>query len=489
MPIRNQVQLITYPDSLGGDLPALNGLLEGHFSGVFGGVHILPPFPSSGDRGFAPRTYFEIEPQFGGWEDVRRLGERVDVLLDLMVNHISRQSVYFQDFAEKGRKSVYADLFLTLDKVWLGGNPDPGDVKRIFLRRPEHPFAELSIQETGETEQVWATFGTRDWSEQIDIDVRAPAARKLFTEILAHMSRQGVRILRLDAIAFVIKKPGTSCFFVEPEIYDFLSWIQGEAHRVGIELLPEVHAHYAIQRKLSDHGSWVYNFVLPLLILHTLMNRTGRVLQEHLRNCPRKQFTMLDCHDGIPVQPDIDGIVQIDDAQAVVQACLRRGANLSRIFSIQHRSRPDFDAHQINCTYFSALGQDEQAYLAARAIQLFAPGIPQVYYVGLLAGENDQAGVERTGERRAINRHNYTVEEVEAALRKPVVQRLLKLIRFRNAHAAFGGDFQVLETGNREVGMAWEKGAQKCALRVDLESFQITIEYTDEAGEARQFGP
>ena len=124
MAVKNQVQLITYPDSLGGDLKTLNNVLLKHFSDIFkGGVHILPPFPSSGDRGFAPLTYLEIEPSFGTWDDIKAIGENFDVLVDLMVNHISRQSKYFQDFLKKGRKSEYADLFITLDKIWEDGKP------------------------------------------------------------------------------------------------------------------------------------------------------------------------------------------------------------------------------------------------------------------------------------------------------------------------------------------------------------------------------
>ena len=146
MTIPNQVQLITYPDSLGGDLKALNQMLRTHFAGLFAGVHILPPFPSSADRGFAPQTYFEIEPRFGGWEDIRRISEHSDIVLDLMVNHISRKSPYFQDFQQKGRASQYADLFITLDKVWPDGAANPADVGKIFLRRPEHPFADIPIE-------------------------------------------------------------------------------------------------------------------------------------------------------------------------------------------------------------------------------------------------------------------------------------------------------------------------------------------------------
>jgi sucrose phosphorylase len=294
-----------------------------------------------------------------------------------------------------------------------------------------------------------------------------------------------VKIVRLDAVAFVVKKPGTSCFFVEPEIYEFLDWIEGEAGLAGIELLSEVHAHYSIQDKLVEHGHRVYNFVLPLLILHAVQEGTSLKLQEYLKTCPRRQFTMLDCHDGIPVQPDLDDVLTIDEAQKVVRTCLERGANLSRILSASHKRREDFDAHQINITYYSALAAQDDPYFAARAIQLFSPGVPQVYYVGLLAGENDQGEVERTGERRAINRRNYTVEEVEAALQKPVVKRLLELIRFRNTYGAFDGDFEVLNTPADRLNLAWQKGEKRCVLDVDLATCRAQITYRDASGQER----
>jgi sucrose phosphorylase len=244
-----------------------------------------------------------------------------------------------------------------------------------------------------------------------------------------------------------------------------------------------------MQSKLAAHGYWVYDFVLPLLMLHTLQTGSSERLRNYLRTCPRRQFTMLDCHDGIPVQPDLDGILTVEESQAVVAASLQRGANLSRIHSDQHQSRPGFDAHQINCTYFSALDCDPQAYLTARAIQFFAPGVPQVYYVGLLAGENDVAAVQRTGEGRAINRRNYSVEEVEQALQEPVVQRLIRLIEFRNEYSAFDGDFAILESDDHTLRLSWKKHQQQCTLTVDLNSRFSVIEYRDTAGAVRTYTP
>ncbi|MDH4285992.1 MAG: sucrose phosphorylase, partial [Gallionella sp.] len=421
MSIKNQVQLITYPDSLGGNLETLDEILHSHFSDIsMGGVHILPPFPSSADRGFAPTTYFEIEPRFGTWDDIRRIGAGFDVLLDLMVNHISRQSPYFEDFLKRGRESEYADMFITLDKVWPGGDPPQEDVAKIFLRRPEHPFSDITVEETGQVERIWTTFGKETPSEQIDIDVRSEQARELLAGFLAHFAQQGVKIVRLDAVAYVTKRAGTNCFFVEPEIFQFMGWITEVATSLGIELLPEVHAHYSIQRKLAERGYWVYDFVLPALILHTLLSRSSRKLRDYLETCPRKQFTMLDCHDGIPILPDIESILEVEESRKIVDTCVQRGANLNRVLSPRYEAEDGFDVHQIGCTYYSALDCDDDAYMAARAMQFFAPGVPQVYYVGLLAGENDQESVRLTGEGRAINRHNYDIVEIDRALQKDV---------------------------------------------------------------------
>src|SRR5512146_1087865 len=197
--IRPRPQLLTYPDSLGGGLRPLATLLEGPLAGLFQGVHVLPPFPSSADRGFAPLTYYNIDPRFGAWEDVRRIAEHHDVMLDLMINHISRQSPEFQDFERQGRRSPYADLFITLDKIWPGGDPPRGDVERIFLRKPDSPFSTITIRETDERERVWTWFGTADWSVQVDLVVTSRALRRLMTGLLRFFAAQEVRIGRLDA--------------------------------------------------------------------------------------------------------------------------------------------------------------------------------------------------------------------------------------------------------------------------------------------------
>lgn len=483
MPIQNKVQFITYPDSMGGNLRTLNELLRKHFADIFaGGVHILPPFPSSGDRGFAPLTYLEIDPSFGTWDDIREIGEKFDVLVDLMVNHISKQSPYFQDFLAKGRDSEYADLFLPLDKIWEDGVPVQEDIDKMFLRR-QQPYSTYRIGESGEETKVWTTFGKTDPSEQIDLDIRSPLTKQLLRSFFENFKSMNVKIVRLDAVGYVIKKLGTSCFFVEPDIYKFLDEIKELADSLDIELLPEVHAHYSTQFKLAEHGCWIYDFILPYRVLETLFKRSSVELYKYLKDRPSKQFTMLDCHDGIPVKPDMDDLIDTAEARELVDLCVERGANLSLILSDEHKSADGFDVHQIRCTYYSALNNDDDAYLAARAIQFFVPGIPQVYYVGLLAGENDRERVALTGEGREINRHNYTVGEIEQALEKDVVKRLLKLIRFRNEYAAFDGEFSIPSTQENEVRLRWSKGKLSCELSIDLSSYQTVIRYIDDQGE------
>lgn len=467
-------QLLTYPDSLGGGLAQLNGLIEGRLAGLFHGTHVLPPFPSSGDRGFAPITYYEIDPRFGTWQDIRQLGEQQDVVLDLMINHISRQSAEFQGFERLGRRSPFADLFITVDKVWPGGDPPRSDLDLIVLRKPNSPFSTITVQETGELEQVWTSFGTADWSEQVDLDVSSSATRTLIREWLRFFASRGVRIVRLDAVPYVIKKPGTSCFMVEPEIYEFLGWVADEAASCGLTVLPEVHDAYATHERLAEHGFWTYDFVLPGLILHAFESGDARRLADHLRGMPDRVFTTLDCHDGIPIRPDLDGILSPAEMLAIASIVEQRGGNVSRILSPTHAAAGD--VHQLNCTYYSALGANDDRYLAARAIQLFARGVPQVYYVGLLAGENDQLAMEQTGEGRAINRHDYTLAEIGDALEGHVVQRQLELIRLRNGHPAFEGTLEVELVGDSRLRLSWQAGASSCSLGVDVRSGRMSVE-------------
>ena len=475
----NRPQFLTYPDSLGGSIAEITALLRGPLDGLFSSVHVLPPFPSTGDRGFAPVTYDRIETAFGSWADVEDLARTHGVLLDVMVNHISRHSAEFQAFLHDGPDTPAADLFITPDKVWRDGVIPEGDLAGLFLRRSTGPFSTVTTR-SGARATVWTTFGEGEVSEQVDLDLTSAAGRALVERWLVGLAGHGVSMVRLDAVGYVVKKAGTSCFMVEPEIWEVLDWASEIADRHGLTLLPEVHDVAATHEKLTAHGFWTYDFVLPALVLHALTTGEAPRLAAHLAAMPERVVTTLDCHDGIPVRPDLEGILTPVEMRSLADLTLRRGGNINRIISASH-ALDGVDVHQLNITYLAALGLDPDRYLAARAIQLFARGIPQLYYVGLLAGENDVAAVAATGEGRSVNRHDYSLAEVHDALRRPVVRRLADLIRLRNTHPAFDGTLEVV-ADDHVLRMTWRHGPSEAALEVDLATGRMFVSSSGESG-------
>jgi sucrose phosphorylase len=471
MPLRNQVQLIAYPDRMGANLAELHDLLDRHFAAAIGGIHILPPYPSNADGGFAPLTHKEIDPKYGSWADIEKISARFDLCLDLTLNHISDESVEFRDFVAKGYASEYADLFVHVDQL---GPISQDDLARIHIRKEKEPFREVVFADGGRG-RVWCTFT----EHQIDLDYRSPRTYALMEDAIGFLAARGVKLFRLDAFGYTIKKIGTSCYLVEPDVYDLLKWIDGVAREYGAETLPEVHDHASFQYAIALHGMHPYGFALAPLLLHSLFDANSVHLKQWLRMCPRNQFTVLDTHDGICI-PDVEGMLPKDRIQAVIDNVSQRSAD-----PILRRSAAHVHSvgaiYQLTCTYYDALQRDDDAYIAARAIQFFAPGTPQVYYVGLLAGSNDQELMEATGEQRDVNRHRYSAAEVDAAVQSPVVRRLLKLMEFRSSYPAFDGVFHLMYSSESSVAMRWRHGELRCELFVDLGARKATIGYVDAA--------
>jgi sucrose phosphorylase len=308
-------------------------------------------------------------------------------------------------------------------------------------------------------------------------DVNHPAGREYLLSILDRFATAGVRAIRLDAAGYAIKKRGTSCFML-PETFEFIRGIAERAHERGIEALVEIHSHYATQIGIASHVDSVYDFALPPLLLHALCFRTGEALERWIRVRPQNCYTVLDTHDGIGIV-DIGadgarpGLVPPAELDLLVEHIHERSGGQSR--QATGASASNLDLYQVNCTYFDACGRDAEAYLAARAIQLFLPGIPQIYYVGLLGGTNDMDLLARTRVGRDINRHYYTREEIERALATPMVRRLCELIRLRNAHPAFGGTFEVLPGPAHELRLRWSAGSERAELAVDFRGPSFTV--------------
>ena len=471
MPITNKVMLITYPDSLGKNIEELRDVLNNDLKGAVGGIHLLPFFPSTGDRGFAPTDYTKVDPKFGDWSDVEKLGQEYYLMFDFMINHISRHSKYYEDFQQKKDKSKYADLFLSWDKFWPKGRPTKADVDLIYKRKDKAPYQEITFAD-GSKEKLWNTFGP----EQIDLDVRKQVTQEFIKQTLNQLIEHGADIIRLDAFAYAVKKLDTNDFFVEPEIWDLLAQVRDDIAAKGAMILPEIHEHYSMPFKIAKHGYFIYDFALPMVTLYSLYSGKSERLAHWLKMCPMKQFTTLDTHDGIGVV-DARDILTPEEVKYTSQELYKVGANVKKKYSSAEYH--NLDIYQINTTFYSALGDDDKKYFMARLLQVFAPGIPQIYYVGMLAGKNDIKLLEETKEGRNINRHYYTREEVAEEVKRPVVASLLKLFAFRNTEAAFDleGNIEVETPSENEIRIVRMNKDQthKAELKANLKTLDYQV--------------
>jgi sucrose phosphorylase len=386
----------------------------------------------------------------------------------VIVNHISSRSPQFQDFSAHGSNSRYDGLFLTLDSVFPQGASER-ELLAIYRPRPGLPFTPMTLAD-GSRRILWTTFT----GEQLDIDVRHPEGQRYLDGILRIFAENGVRSIRLDAVGYAIKRAGSNCFMME-ETFEFIRKFSTRARSLGLEVLVEIHSHHQLQLRIAREVQWVYDFALPPLVLHAFCYGTAHYLKDWIRIRPANCLTVLDTHDGIGVidigadahdpqarpglvpQEGIDRLVRQIHANTGGDSLRATGAAASNL-----------DLYQVNCTFFDALARDELRYLLSRAIQFFLPGIPQVYYVGLLAGSNDMALLARTGVGRDINRHHYTRGEIEEALGRPVVADLLSLIRLRNTHPAFQESFELLPSESDTLHMRWLGNGAEARLQVNL---------------------
>ncbi|HZA81604.1 MAG TPA: alpha-amylase family glycosyl hydrolase, partial [Actinomycetes bacterium] len=387
--MRNQVQLIAYADRLGGSLRRLDELLRGPLAGLFGGVHLLPFFrPYDGaDAGFDPADHATVDPRLGSWADVARLSRSLETVVDLIVNHLSTDAAQFRDVLERGDASPWAGMFLSFDRVFPDGATED-QLLRIYRPRPGLPFTPVVSRATGRR-LLWTTFSSR----QVDLDVHDPETERYLLGILRLLAEHGVATVRLDAVGYAVKTPGTACFMTD-ETLAYVDELRGHARRLGIEVLAELHSHFDQQIRMSKAVDRVYDFALPPLVLHALLTGDGRPLRRWVGLRPANAVTVLDTHDGIgvvDVGTDQTGgepspLLDADQVRKLARQVHDNSEGTSVLATGQ--TADEQDIYQIDCTFYDALGRDPERYLLARLLQFFLPGIPQVYYVGLLAGRN-----------------------------------------------------------------------------------------------------
>jgi len=476
--MKNNVQLITYVDRLtGSTIKELNNILNDQLSDLFSGIHLLPfYYPIDGsDAGFDPIDHTQVDSRLGSWQDVKTLGEDFDLMADLIVNHMSAQSMEFQDVLSKGRQSTYWDLFLTKDKVFPGGLNEEQQEK-IYRPRPGSCFTQFSLP-NNEAADFWTTFT----DNQIDIDVNSAAGKDYLTRILTTFSESKIKTIRLDAAGYAIKKPATSCFMLE-ETFAFIDELTHKANELGIETLVEIHSYYQTQIEIAKRVDQVYDFALPPLILHSLFNKDFSALVNWLTISPRNCITVLDTHDGIGI---IDvgpmdgkaGLLTNEQIDALVENIHLKSGGESKLATGAAAS--NVDLYQVNCTYYDALGKNDFDYLVARAIQFFAPGTPQVYYAGLLAQTNDMQLLEKSQVGRDINRPYLDSESIKASLTKPITKALVALIGIRNNSSAFDGAFSV-SYKEEVLTMSWINQKSTAVLSINPTKNQASISISED---------
>lgn len=493
--------LNAYPDSLGGTLSdAVAFLQEKEVKGAFSSFYILPSlFNTDLDRGFSVIDY-GINGVIATEEDLEALQSMgIDLKLDFILNHLSVQSPQFQDLVEKGDASAYKDFFIDWNKFWEGcGDLDEEGVlvprqeyiKDMFFRKPGLPVLVVEFAD-GTKRPYWNTFyqqvdvdenGKKHYLGQMDLNIKSPQVLDFYQQTLAALAGYGAKIVRLDAFAYAPKEVGAKNFLNDPGTWDFLQQITGMAQPYGVALLPEIHASYeeGTYKIIAQKGYMVYDFFLPGLVLDAFEQKSGEKLAawaNEILQSGMKTVNMLGCHDGIPVL-DLKGLLPEERIQSLIDTLVKRGGFVKDL----HGAKNVY--YQVNATYYSALGEDDRRMLLARALQLFMPGKPQVWYLDLFAGKNDYAAMERAGAggHKEINRTNLSKEAMAAALEKPVVQRQLELLKLRADCPVFqeGAAITVKAEGS-VLTMAWEKGGQIAALKADLADASFALTVVDEA--------
>ena len=341
-------------------------------------------------------------------------------------------------------------------------------------------------------EIIQVVNNNRSYLGQMDVNANSELVWDFYEETLQKVSNFGCKILRLDAFAYLHKEIGQSNFFNKPGTWDYLERIRKIAQKNNLMLLPEIHAEYGLHLhdEVADKGYYFYDFFLPGLTIHTLENANSKALITWAKEIISKGYktvNMLGCHDGIPVL-DLKGkevkgfynkgLLEDNEIEDVMSKIMERGGRVKNLYD---PSGKKISYYQVNATFFSALGEDEQKLLLARAIQIFMPGIPQVWYLDVFAGKNDYEAADRGGNagHKEINRTTLTMEDIEAGLKKHSVLSQLELIRLRNTSTAFSGTIRINETSDKEIDIKWINQNDFAHLNANLRTCNFSITYSE----------
>ena len=447
--------LITYPDVLRAPgekaLVTLERFLTQRLQGAVNTVHLLPFFPYSSDDGFSVTDYRVVRPDLGNWDNIQTIGRRFRLMTDLVLNHVSRQGAWFSDYVVGIAPARH--YFIEMDPQ--------ADLSAVV--RPRSKPLLTATQTRGGERHVWTTFS----EDQIDLNFANPDVLFEFLDILFLYISQGARIIRLDAIAYLWKKPGTPCIHL-PETHEVVKLLRDVTEMVAPDVLLLTETNVPQEENYSyfgdgDEAHVEYQFSLPPLLLHALQTGRTRYLTQWAAalpaappGCTFLNFTA--SHDGVGVRP-LEGILPAEEFDALVKGIRDRGGYVST----RRNSDGSDSPYELNITYLDALTDPAQPdaqldvarFLCSQTVALALKGIPAVYFHSLVATRNDLDAVQRTGRPRTINRKKWipkaldSLLEDESSLNARVFNEYVRRLRVRAAQAAFhpDGKQSVLDLG------------------------------------------
>jgi len=464
--------LITYGDMVQNDneapLQVLKRFADQYLSGAISSIHFLPFFPYSSDDGFSVIDYRVVDPKLGDWNDIAEVGRGFRLMFDLVLNHASRKSKWFDDYI--ANIAPYRDYFIEVDPATdLSAVTRP---RALPLLTPVHTLH-------GDT-HVWTTFS----EDQIDLDFSNPDVLFEFLDILLFYIANGATIIRLDAIAYLWKQISTSCIHLE-QTHEAVKLMRDLLDMVAPEVVLLTETNVPHEENISyfgkgDEAHMVYQFSLPPLLLHGLVNgnashltRWAALLNEMPDNCTYLNFTA--SHDGIGVRP-LQGIIPDDELNRLAERMKELGGHVSTKTNSDGSESP----YEINITYFDALGDDPgqvtdlhiERFLCSQTVAMELRGVPAVYFHSLTATRNNYAGVEETGRARTINRRKWQETELRELLATPrsptarVMKEYLHRLQHRSQHKVFHPDASqaIIDLGPElfAVKRVWKKQTVIC---------------------------
>lgn len=437
--------LITYADQVREDgvspLQTLATVCEQHLTNAVSGVHILPFYPWTSDDGFSVKDFFAVNPEYGTWADLARLGKSFDLMFDAVFNHMSAGGDWFQRFLRD--EPDYREFFVT-----VSGNPDLSQVVR-----PRALPLLTDFQTARGPEKVWTTFS----ADQVDVNAKNPRMLVALLDALLTYVKHGARFIRLDAIAYLWKETGTPCIHL-PQTHAVIQLMRAVLDEVAphVQLITETNVPHVDNISYFGDGTneaqLVYNFALPPLVLHTLLRGNAAHLTRWAATLQAPSdrttfFNFLASHDGIGLNP-ARGILPQPEIDFLAERCLAHGGFINYKNNADGSKSP----YEMNVVYFDAVNDPASGepletqvnrFMVAQAIMLSLAGVPGIYFHSLFGSRNDREAALATGINRRINRRKLTRAELESdlsddeSLRSRVFGRYQKLLQARRSHAAF----------------------------------------------------